>query len=131
MAAIIGKVFDAETGKPVYNAHVIFTDKNGKPYSPLVGTVTDFDGSYSFATLGGAYLKVTHISYKPQIKAVDLTNFGSGGSYSQIINFTLQPSNIQLPEVVIHGKNWITRNKWVFPIAGILLFFGIKFKNKN
>ena len=112
MNAITGKIVDAATGQPVFNAHIVFTDESGKPYSPLKGTVSDPDGNYRFETLGGAYLKATHVSYKSQVKPINMSNYGSGGTYTQVINFSLQPAGILLPEVVIKPvKTWFEKNK--------------------
>ena len=113
MSVITGKVIDM-TGKPLYNATVVFTDKNGKAYSPLMGTVTDFNGRYSFDTLGGYYLRVSSIGYKTMLQPVLLKNFQAGGAYIQVINFALPKTAYQLPEVVIHGgvkKSWWDRNR--------------------
>lgn len=114
MKAISGKVVDAATGQPVFNAHVVFTDSRGNPYSPVRGTVTGPEGNYSFETLGGTYLKVTHVSYKSQVKAIDMSNYSSSGSYTQVINFSLQPAGVMLPEVVIKPvTTWFKKNKMV------------------
>ena len=124
MKAISGKVVDAATGQPVFNAHVVFTDATGKPYSPLRGTVTNPDGYYSFETLGGTHLKVTHVSYKSQVKEIDLSNYSSSGTYTQVINFSLQPAGIMLPEVVIKPvTSWFKKNKLV-SYAGLAVLFG-------
>ena len=80
MSVITGKVIDM-TGKPLYNATVVFTDKNGKAYSPLMGTVTDFNGRYSFDTLGGYYLRVSSIGYKTMLQPVLLKNFQIGRAH--------------------------------------------------
>ena len=137
MAAIKGKVIDAKTGKPVYNAHVIFTDENGKPYSPLVGTVTGFDGGYSFDSLAGYHLKVTYMGYADMIKPVDLSRFSAGGSYTNTMNFQLQPTTYKLPEVVIRGQKpanstWWAKNKGGILILGSIVLIGfISYRNNN
>jgi len=132
MKAITGKIVDTKTGEPIFNAHVIFTDASGNPYSPIKGTVTDPDGSYQFETLGGTYLKVTHVSYQSQIKPIDITNYGSGGNYSQVINFSLQPSTVNLPEVVIKPlKNWFEKNKLLIYASAALLFGYLVFNNNE
>ena len=126
MAAITGKITDAKTGKPIYNAHVIFTDKKGNPYSPLMGTVTNFDGTYSFDNLGGYYLKVLMLGYDNLVKPIDLTKFQSGGNYANVINFQLQPNSYNLPEVVIKGKRtatpgWWNKNRGIAVLAGLVV----------
>jgi len=129
MKAISGKVVDAATGQPVFNAHVVFTDEKGKPYSPLRGTVTNPDGYYSFETLGGTHLKVTHVSYKSQVKEIDLSTYSSSGTYTQVINFSLQPAGIMLPEVVIKPvTNWFKKNKLIsyVSIAALLGFMAFR-----
>lgn len=142
MAVITGKVIDAKTGKPVYNATLVFTDKQGKAYSPLVGTVTGFDGGYAFDTLGGYYLRASYMGYKTVIKPVSLSNFQSGGGYSQSINFALEPSNYQLPEVVIKGSKpakpaiptipgWWQKNRGIAVLAAGLFVIGLIVKNNG
>lgn len=124
MKVISGKVVDASTGQPVFNAHVVFTDAAGKPYSPLRGTVTDPDGYYSFETLGGTHLKVSHVSYKSQVKEIDLNTYSSSGTYTQVINFSLKPAGVMLPEVVIRPvTNWFKKNKLI-SYAGIAALLG-------
>jgi len=129
MAVIKGKITDAKTGEPIYNAHVIFTDKKGNPYSPLKGTVTNFDGTYSFDTLYGYYLKVLMLGYDELVKPIDLTKFQSGGNYANVIDFQLQPNSYNLPEVVIKGKrttptpvpNWWNKNRGIALLAGMVV----------
>ncbi len=129
MAAIKGKVIDSKTGKPLYNATLVFTDKTGKAYSPLTGTVSGFDGGYSFDTLGGYWLRASYIGYKTIVKPVSLSTFQAGAGYSQTINFALIPTDYKLPEVVIHGgqkKPWWKGNlAWM---AGIVVIGYIALK---
>ncbi len=135
MAVITGKITNNVTGKPIYNAHVFYTDKMGKPYSPLVGTVTDFDGNFSFDSLGGYYLKVTHVGYSDMVKPIDLSHFQSGGDYLNTLNFQLIPTAYNLPEVVIHGKNtndWMAKNKGsIFLLSGIAYIGYVLFHHKR
>jgi len=137
MTVITGKVVNAATGKPVYNAHVFFTDKRGKSYSPLKGTVTDFDGNYSFDSLGGYYLKATHIGYSDVLKPIDLSRFQSGGDYANILNFRLPATAYGLPEVVIHGnsldnRSWLTKNKGtVLMLGGMALTSYVLFRKRK
>jgi hypothetical protein len=52
-----------------------------------------------------------------------MANFGSGGNYSQVINFSLQPVALNLPEVVIKPvKNWFKKNKLLAYASAALLF---------
>ncbi len=133
MAAITGKVIDGKSGKPLYNATVVFTDKNGKPYSPLTGTVTGFNGGYSFNALAGYYIRVSYIGYKSVVKPITLKNFSSGGKYTQVINFTLQPTGYKLPEVVIHGgvKKSLWNRQYAWLAMGMLAVGYVINKNKG
>jgi len=134
MAALTGKVVDKNTGKGIYNAHVVFTDANGNKGNPLVGTVTDFDGYYQFETLGGQYLTASFVGYKNITKQIDFSNFQSGGNYSQIINFSLDGSGLNLPEVIITSetKDWFKRNKaLVYSVMAIGIFSWIAIKKKG
>lgn len=127
MTVVRGKVIDARTGEPIYNAHVYFTDENGNKYPETIGTITDFNGNYELATLGGYHLTVSHINYKNQTKPIDIYQFQSGGSYGQVINYDMKASAIQLPEVVIRANDptkdtWFGRNKgYVLAAASVLL----------
>jgi hypothetical protein len=138
MAVITGKVVNVKTGQPVYNAHVIFTNNNGEAYSPLVGTATDFDGNYSFDTLGGYYLKVTHLGYSDMVKPINLSQFQSGGDYKNNLNFELEPSSYQLPEIVISDKIQANANTWfeenkggILAISGIVLITYVLLNSKK
>jgi len=127
MRALIGKVVDKNTGKGIYNAHVVFTDASGNYGSPTMGTVTDFEGNYQFETLGGQFVTASHVSYKKMIKQIDFSNFQSGGDYSQVINFSLDGSGFNLPEVIItpKTKQWVTRNSRALALSlAALGFFG-------
>lgn len=116
MAAIKGKVVDANTGEPVYNAHVVFSDAEGNYYNPPMGAVTDYDGNYELPTLGGEYLTVSHVSYKKVVKKIDLSNYGSGGTYQTTMNFALDGSGFNLTEVIItpETKQWFKKISCMF-----------------
>lgn len=134
MAALTGKVVDKNTGKGIYNSHVVFTDANGNPANPPVGAVTDFDGYYQFETLGGQYLTASFVGYKNITKQIDFSNFQSGGNYSQIINFSLDGSGLNLPEVIITSetRDWFKRNKaLVYSTMAIGIFSWIAIKKKS
>ncbi len=122
MPAITGKVTNKETGEPVWNAHILFTDRNGTPYSPLVGTVSRPDGSFSFETLGGYYLKISHIQFKSVLMPVDLSHYQSGGDYSNELDIRLTPKSHTLPEVVIKGeKNKSYAGSLLLVLGGAIL----------
>ena len=104
MPVITGKVTNKKTGEPVWNAHVVFTDQHGVPYSPLTGTVTDPDGNFSFDTLGGYYLKVSHVQFKSVLLPISLKHYQDGGDYSSRLNVPLTPASYTLPEVTIKGR---------------------------
>ena len=134
MAVIIGKVVDNKTGKGIYNAHMVFTDASGNYGSPTIGMVTDINGNYQFETLGGQFITVSHVSYKKMSKQVDFRKFQSGGSYKQVINFSLDGSGLNLPEVVItpETKQWFVRNKaLVFSTLAIGLLGWVALKKKK
>lgn len=128
MAAITGKVVDARNKQPVPDVHVMFTDKEGKYLSKNpMGTITDQNGEFFFHTLGGAYITFTHVGYKPVIKAVDMTEFGSGGNYSQNIKVNFVPNGYSLPmvEIIDKAKNVYVENKAMLPYAAALLAAGL------
>ncbi|MFK5855766.1 MAG: carboxypeptidase-like regulatory domain-containing protein [Bacteroidota bacterium] len=128
MTSVQGKVVDQNTGKGIYNAHVIFTDASGNQGSPLIGTTTNFDGYYQFGTLGGQFLTASFMGYKKQTKQIDFSNFQSGSNYSQVINFSLERSGFILPEVIItpQTRDWFNRNKaLIYSTIAIGLLGGI------
>lgn len=90
---IMGKITDAETKEPVRFANVFFK-------GTTIGVTSDFDGNFSLETLTPSdTLVASYIGYKTQSIKVYKNRF-------QEINFELQPSNIDLPEVVIlAGEN--------------------------
>ncbi len=104
MPVLTGKVTNIKTREPVWNAHVIFTDENGKPYSPVIGTVTDLNGNFSFDTLGGYYLRISHVQFENVTLPINLSHYQSGGDYSSRLNISLTPNSYLLPEVTIKGK---------------------------
>jgi len=134
MTSIQGKVVDKNTGKGIYNAHVVFSDASGNHGSPLMGTTTDFDGYYQFETLGGQFLTASFVGYKKITKQIDFSNFQSGGNYSQVINFSLDTSGFNLPEVIItpQTRDWFKRNKaLVYSTIAIGLLGGIALYKKG
>jgi len=133
MSAIKGKITDKITGEPIFNAHVVFCDANGTPFSPLVGTVTDMDGNFSFETLSGYYLKLTHVSYSPVLIPIDLSIFSSTGTYQAVINVAMAAGANTLPEVVIYaqGNTWWDKYKnYIAIAAGLSIISYLIYKNQ-
>ncbi len=119
--AIVGKITDKSTGEPIWNAHIVFTDDQGNPYSPLMGTVSDIDGNFSFDTLGGYTLKITHLSYQDVIVPIDITAFQSDGGYQAYFDIKMVTGSNTLPEVVIKPQqSWWEKNRyWLMGALGV------------
>ncbi len=100
---ITGKVTDASTGEPIPYANVYF--KNLRK-----GTNTNFEGFYKLVvTQLDDSLTAQYLGFTPRSKAV-------GKDSRQTINFQLDPTSVQMQEVVIKpGENpaWrILRGVW-------------------
>ncbi|WP_207429264.1 TonB-dependent receptor [Pedobacter sp. SYSU D00535] len=90
--AISGKVTDANTGAPLAGASVSISELR-------ISTSTDENGEYTFARIparGRFLIEVRYVGYKTETQMVDL-------STSANINFSLQPSIIEVHEVVVTG----------------------------
>lgn len=95
---ITGTIRNAATGAPVANATVSVTSSK-RTY------VTGGDGVYRLTVDStNAELKVTAVGYAPASKAVSL----SSGT-STIVSFLLEPSAVQLDEVVTTGTRALAR----------------------
>jgi hypothetical protein len=90
---IMGKVSDATSGEPIPFANIYFK-------GTTVGVTSDFEGMYSIESkLATDTLVASVMGYLPQSRGVVKYRF-------QEIDFRLEPSNIELAEVVITaGEN--------------------------
>lgn len=90
---IMGKVIDNSTQEPVPFANVYFK-------GTTIGVTTDFNGEFSIETSQATdTLVASFMGYQPQMRKITKFRF-------QQVTFTLWPSNIDLPEVVIvAGEN--------------------------
>lgn len=85
---IAGVVSDATTGETLPFVNIAFIDSR-------IGTTTDIDGKYSFDTYYATdSIRVSYVGYVPKTLAVKRDR-------DQVINIALEPSNVQLAEVVI------------------------------
>ncbi len=90
-----GKIIDAETGEPLIGATVVVTGTTR-------GTISDFDGNYSFTGLepGTVDITISYISYDPQnfpgveIKPGQVT----------VLNANLGQATVALSEVVVAAR---------------------------
>ena len=97
MTRIKGKVVDAETKEPLPFVN-IFVSRN-------LGTITDYKGEYSIETKWATNkIEASFIGYKPQTKNIILNK-------SQVINFLLESSNINLNEIKVVADKQRYRNK--------------------
>jgi len=90
---IMGTITNAANGEPIPFVNVYFE-------GTTVGATSDFDGHFAIETfVPGDYLTVSYIGYLSQSRKVTPKIF-------QQIDFALEPSNVQLEEVVIiPGEN--------------------------
>jgi hypothetical protein len=90
---ITGKVTDAQNGEPVSFANILVKGSN-------IGTNTNFEGIYSLQVNDGDSLVASFLGYYKKIKAIDKNKT------VQTINVQLEPSTLDLSEVVIKpGEN--------------------------
>ncbi len=95
---IKGRVIDARTKEPMPFVNVVFVGKN-------IGTITDYNGDYSLSTQWASnQLQASFIGYKTEIKPV-------GDTRNQVINFQIEPENINLNEIVVTGQRKRYRNR--------------------
>ncbi|MCF8388773.1 MAG: TonB-dependent receptor, partial [Bacteroidales bacterium] len=87
-----GKVFDAQSGKPLPGAHVIIKNT-------FKTAVSDREGTYQFTRLdAGKYsIKVTYISYQQAEKSIQLES-------DRTLDFSLEPKTIMTEEVIIRAS---------------------------
>lgn len=85
---VSGRVSDARTGEPLPFVSIAFIDSR-------IGTTTDMDGRYTLETYYATdSLRVSSVGYTPRSVAVRKDR-------AQVIDITLEPSNVELAEVVI------------------------------
>lgn len=103
---IMGTVRDSMTKEPIPFVNIVVK-------GTLLGTLTDFKGQYSLEfKVPADSLRASLLGYRPLTRKIDKNHF-------QVIDFVLQESNYNLPEVVIHYTgnpaevilNKIIRNK--------------------
>lgn len=88
-----GKVFDAQTNEPIWNASVFVSDSAGKITASASGTTTWFDGTYKFSPAPGSFLTSSCVGYAS--KTMPLNEF------TPVIHFPLSKVATELPEVEI------------------------------
>ena len=90
---VSGKVLDAVTKEPLSFVSLAF--KNSK-----IGTVTNIDGEYSLDTYYATdSLAVSYVGYKRMAKKI-------AKDKTQVLNFELQPTSVQLKEFTIVAKDF-------------------------
>ena len=90
---VSGKVLDAVTKEPLSFVSLAF--KNSK-----IGTVTNIDGEYSLDTYYATdSLAVSYVGYKRLAKKI-------AKDKTQVLNFELQPTSVQLKEFTIVAKDF-------------------------
>jgi hypothetical protein len=90
-ATISGKIIDARTGKPLYNARVSIDKLN-------VSSSTDAEGNYKFTVPVGEYeLRLNYVGFEEDNRNVKISGNG-------IVDFELSEKTIRLKEVVITDK---------------------------
>ncbi|MCV9386334.1 DUF5686 and carboxypeptidase-like regulatory domain-containing protein [Reichenbachiella ulvae] len=95
---IRGVVLDQETGEPLPFVNISFD-------GTTTGTTSDIEGKYYLQTTQATErLKASYIGYDPVIKSV---NIGT----SQVIDFRLTSSSMELEEVTVKSKKLRYRNK--------------------
>ena len=93
---ISGKVIDKKTGEPLIGANIQI-NKDG---SMVIGTTTDFDGTYIMSILPGTYtVIVSYVSYQTQ----EFKDFVIGSS-ENILDVLLDEEGLTLGEVVISAQ---------------------------
>ncbi len=100
IAPIKGRITDASTNKPLPGATVSIPELR-------ISVTTNRDGEYSFSSIperGNFLIEVRYIGYKSNTQTVNLSNAGS-------LNFALQPSVIEVHEVVVTGTPGSSSNQ--------------------
>jgi hypothetical protein len=88
-ATLSGLIIDGETGEPLSFVNI-------RVEGTTLGTVTSFDGTYLLRLKPGIYTIIYSIvGFKSEKLIVDLT------LSNKVINITLQPASIELPEIVV------------------------------
>jgi len=88
---IMGKVVDAKTNEPLSFVNIQL--KGTK-----VGTITDLNGNYKIETKEKSdSIIASFVGYQSQAKKIYVGRF-------QTINFSLEPSSIELPEITVQTK---------------------------
>jgi len=122
---ITGKVIDGQYNETLPGANVYFSDAAGTPGSATNGTATDANGNYTFNAVYGQYLTASFVGYKR------VTKTAADG----VINFTLQPESITLPEFEVIANRpgtsfWTTKNMLIgaaaIAIAATLVIFTLR-----
>lgn len=100
-----GTVMEAQTNKPVANASLYFPELQR-------GTASHDDGSFQFDGLkkGKLILQVSHIGYESFFVSLDLQQ-------DSILEISLQPSRIEMKEVVVYGTQTQSPEETTFNIT--------------
>lgn len=100
-AFLKGKISDKITGLPIYNANIYFPDLQR-------GTTSDFNGEFSISNLPSTTLtiQIAYIGYKSITQRVNLAQI-------TVLNFSLEPTIIELHELVITGQSMSSESKKV------------------
>jgi hypothetical protein len=86
--SVSGRVTDARTGEPLPFVSIAFIDSR-------IGTTTDMEGRYTIETYYATdSIRVSSVGYTPRSVAVRKDR-------AQVIDIALEPSNVELAEVVI------------------------------
>jgi len=109
---IRGRVIDGKTGEPLISVNVVITHivlNNGKavPLNNSMGAATDANGYYFILDVppGTYYLKASMIGYSAEIKK----NIEVGEDRTIIANFRLEPSSIEVGQVVVTARKEIIK----------------------
>jgi TonB-linked SusC/RagA family outer membrane protein len=114
---IKGKVTDSKDGMPLYGVSVFVenasisnsTQQKGVIQSSSLGTVTDFDGTFSLQINGNVkFLRVTYIGYEST--SLEVTN-------QKNYNVSLKSETAELKEVVVTGYQKIETRKLTSAIS--------------
>ena len=93
---IRGHVTDAETGRPLPDAHVVLRSSGD-----TTGVTTDADGRFEDRVPGGAYrVIVTAVGYEPRRVDVDLA-----GGETEDVSVALRPRTYSLNEIVVQDRS--------------------------
>jgi len=121
-----GYVYDALSGDPLPFANVFFSFKNGDTKEPVIGTITDENGFYSFGeNCGGFTISASFTGYK--MLTITRTDACSAEAH---VDFALEPSSSILPGVEIVGDmvkkatTSVKENGINWLMAGLVTTFG-------